>query len=96
VRCNYPGFIPICCELENYTGGSKLSLRVYISEEILTGHFRAFLKKLLNKRFPELNKSDNLYLMIEDDVIIKYDITLKEVYDKKVEKDGWLYLKLSL
>lgn len=34
--------------------------------------------------------------MIEDDVIIKYDITLKEVYDKKVEKDGWLYLKLSL
>lgn len=69
---------------------------MYISEEILTGHFRAFVKKLLNKRFPELNKSDNLYLMIEDDVIIKYDITLKEVYDKKVEKDGWLYLKLSL
>lgn len=34
--------------------------------------------------------------MIDDDVIIKYDITLKEVYDKKVEKDGWLYLKLSL
>jgi hypothetical protein len=50
---------------------------VYISEEILTGHFRAFVKKLLNKRFPELNRSDNLYLMIEDDVIIKYDITLK-------------------
>lgn len=51
---------------------------------------------MLNKRFPELNRSDNLYLMIDDDVIIKYDITLKEVYDKKVEKDGWLYLKLSL
>jgi hypothetical protein len=37
--------------------------------------------------------------MIEDDVIIKYDITLKEIYDKKaekVEKDGGLYLKLSV
>ena len=57
---------------------------------------RAFLKKLLQKRFPELGKSDNLYLMIEEDVIIKYDITLKEVYEKKVEKDGWLYIKLSI
>ena len=34
--------------------------------------------------------------MIEEDVIIKYDITLKEVYEKKVEKDGWLYIKLSI
>lgn len=54
------------------------------------------MKKLLQKRFPELSKSDNLYLMIEEDVIIKYDINLKEVYEKKTEKDGWLYIKLSI
>jgi hypothetical protein len=69
---------------------------MYISEDILTGHLRAFLKKLLQKRFPKLNRSDNLYLMIDEDVIIKYDITLKEVYEKKVEKDGWLYITLSI
>ena len=34
--------------------------------------------------------------MIEEDVIIKYDITLGEVYLKKAEKDGWLYIKLSI
>lgn len=34
--------------------------------------------------------------MIEEDVIIKYDINLKEVYEKKCEKDGWLYIKLSI
>jgi hypothetical protein len=34
--------------------------------------------------------------MIEEDVIIKYDINLKEVYEKKAEKDGWLYVKLSI
>jgi len=34
--------------------------------------------------------------MIEEDVIIKYDINLKEVYEKKSEKDGWLYIKLSV
>ena len=34
--------------------------------------------------------------MIEEDVIIKYDITLREVYMKKAEKDGWLYIKLSI
>jgi len=28
--------------------------------------------------------------MIEEDVIIKYDINLKEVYEKKAEKNGWL------
>jgi hypothetical protein len=38
---------------------------MYISEDILTGHLRAFLKKLLHKRFPELNRSDSLYLMID-------------------------------
>jgi len=37
-----------------------------------------------------------LYLIIEEDVIIKYDITLKEVYEKKGEKDGWLYINLSV
>lgn len=52
-------------------------MRLYVSEELLTGHFRAFLKKALTKKFPELGRSDNLYLMIDDDVIIKYDITLK-------------------
>lgn len=67
-----------------------------MSEDILTGHLRAFLKKLLQKRFTELSKSDNLFLMIDEDVIIKYDITLKEVYEKKAEKDGWLYIKLSV
>ena len=69
---------------------------MYISEDILTGHLRAFLKKLLQKRFPELSRSDNLYLMIDEDVIIKYDITLNEVYEKKTEKDGWLYINLSV
>lgn len=34
--------------------------------------------------------------MIDEDVIIKYDITLKEVYEKKAEKDGWLYINLSI
>jgi hypothetical protein len=34
--------------------------------------------------------------MIDEDVIIKYDITLKEVYEKKAEKDGWLYINLSV
>ncbi len=34
--------------------------------------------------------------MIGEDVIIKYDITLKEVYNKKMEQDGWLYIKLSI
>ena len=96
IRCNYPGFLPVSCELENYTGPKKINFRVYLSEEILIGHLRAFLKKLLQKRFPELSKSDNLYLMIEEDVIIKYDINLKEVYEKKCEKDGWLYIKLSI
>lgn len=71
-------------------------MRLYVSDELLTGHFRAFLKKVLTKKFPELGRSDNLYLMIDDDVIIKYDITLKEVYNKKAEKDGWLYMKLSI
>lgn len=69
---------------------------MYMSEDILTGHLRAFLKKLLQKRFPELSRFDNLYLMIDEDVIIKYDITLKEVYEKKAEKDGWLYINLSI
>jgi len=96
IRCNYPGFLPVSCELENYVGPKKISFRVYLSEEILIGHLRAFLKKLLQRRFPELTKSDNLYLMIEEDVIIKYDINLKEVYEKKCEKDGWLYIKLSI
>ena len=96
IRCNYPGFLPVSCELENYIGPKKINFRVYLSEEILIGHLRAFLKKLLQKRFPELSKSDNLYLMIEEDVIIKYDINLKEVYEKKCEKDGWLYIKLSI
>jgi hypothetical protein len=96
IRCNYPGFLPVTIELENYTGPKKINFRVYLSEDILTGHLRAFLKKLLQKRFPELSKSDNLYLMIEEDVIIKYDITLREVYMKKAEKDGWLYIKLSI
>jgi hypothetical protein len=96
IRCNYPGFLPVSCELENYIGPKKISFRLYLSEEILIGHLRAFLKKLLQKRFPELSKSDNLYLMIEEDVIIKYDINLKEVYEKKTEKDGWLYIKLSI
>lgn len=88
--------MPVSCELENYTGPKRISFRVYLSEEILIGHLRAFLKKLLQKKFPELSKSDNLYLMIEEDVIIKYDINLKEVYEKKSEKDGWLYIKLSI
>lgn len=96
IRCNYPGFLPISCELENYIGPKRINFRIYISEDILTGHLRAFLKKLLQKRFPELSKSDNLYLMIEEDVIIKYDISLREVYEKKAEKDGWLYIKLSI
>lgn len=96
IRCNYPGFLPVSCELENYVGPKKISFRVYLSEEILIGHLRAFLKKLLQRRFPQLTKSDNLYLMIEEDVIIKYDINLKEVYEKKCEKDGWLYIKLSI
>lgn len=96
IRCNYPGFLPISCELENYVGPKRINFRIYISEDILTGHLRAFLKKLLQKRFVELSKSDNLYLMIEEDVIIKYDISLREVYDKKAEKDGWLYIKLSI
>lgn len=69
---------------------------MYISQDILTGHLRAFLKKLLQKRFSQLSRSDNLYLMIDEDVIIKYDITLKEVYEKKAEKDGWLYINLSI
>jgi hypothetical protein len=96
IRCNYPGFLPVYCELENYTGPKRISFRVYLSEEILIGHLRSFLKKLLQKKFPELSKSDNLYLMIEEDVIIKYDINLKEVYEKKSERDGWLYIKLSI
>lgn len=51
IRCNYPGFLPINCNLENYTG-AKISMRLYVSEELLTGHFRAFLKKVLTKKFP--------------------------------------------
>ena len=96
IRCNYPGFLPTSCEQENYVGPKSINFRIYISEVNLTGHLRAFLKKLLQKRFVELSKSDNLYLMIEEDVIIKYDISLREVYDKKAEKDGWLYIKLSI
>lgn len=52
IRCNYPGFLPVSCELENYVGPKKISFRVYLSEEILIGHLRAFLKKLLQRRFP--------------------------------------------
>ncbi len=43
-----------------------------------------------------ISSADNLLLMVEDDVIIKYDVPLKDIYAQKAEKDGWLYLKLSI
>ena len=54
-----------------------MAIKLYISDDILVGHFRAFLKKVLMKRFPVMSSADNLLMMIDDDVIIKYDVTIK-------------------
>ena len=29
IRCNYPGFLPISCELENYIGPKKITFRIF-------------------------------------------------------------------
>ncbi|EAS02008.2 autophagy protein Atg8 ubiquitin-like protein (macronuclear) [Tetrahymena thermophila SB210] len=99
IRCNYPGFIPIACELENITDvdvSKHINFRFYVSDDIFVGHLKNYLKELFQKRIKTMKKSHRLHLLIEDDVIIKHDIPIKEVYTKKVEPDGWLYLKLSI
>lgn len=67
-----------------------------------------FLKDLMQKQYPNISKSDKLLLVAGEDVIIKciyfrikritlkVDVTLHDIYEKKFEDDGWLYLKLSI
>ena len=39
----------------------------------MVGHFRHLLKDMINTKI-HLNKSDKLFIMCGDDIIIKYDI----------------------
>jgi len=37
----------------------------------MVGHFRVFLKDLMQKQYPNISKSDKLLLVAGEDVIIK-------------------------
>ena len=54
-----------------------MGFRLYVSDDILAGHFKAFIKKLLMLRYTEMGRSDSLLLMVDDDVIVKQDVQLK-------------------
>ena len=48
------------------------TIKFYVSQEILVGHFRYFLKKILIDKYKDLiSKKDTIVLMVGDDVVVK-------------------------
>ncbi|CAD8204248.1 unnamed protein product [Paramecium octaurelia] len=97
LRCNHPGFLPLIIQIEALiTGGCQMWFKMYLHQEILVGHLRDFLRKMLQNRFANIAQyKDNIALVVSDFIIIKFDVPLNEIYQKKAEKDGWLYITIA-
>ncbi|CAD8122072.1 unnamed protein product [Paramecium sonneborni] len=97
LRCNHPGFLPLIIQIEALiTGGCQMWFKMYLHQDILVGHLRDFLRKMLQNRFANIAQyKDNIALVVGDFIIIKFDVPLNDIYQKKVDKDGWLYISIA-
>lgn len=91
IREKYPDRIPIICEKDPKSSLIDIDKSKYLVPHDLTvSQFAFIIRKRLN-----IDKSTALFLLVNGKDAITGDMTLSEVYEKKKDVDGFLYISYT-
>ncbi|KAL4441614.1 hypothetical protein ABPG74_021546 [Tetrahymena malaccensis] len=88
IRKNYPDKIPLIIEKHPKSKLEQIDRTKFLILEKL----RVYQVNTIIRRKMSLNKVDALYLFVNDNILLRGDQCLKDVYEKYKDSDGFIYL----
>ena len=85
---NCPDKVPIICEKDP---NSKLQNELH-SKFLVPGDFTAFEFCKFIRRGLRLNEKESLFFFVNETIILNGNTTMSEVYQKRKNSDGFLYI----
>jgi len=61
--------------------------KLLLNEELQLYHLQLIIRKKL-----KLRKTDGLYLFVDGSDLLKTDLSMREVYERYMDEDGFLYI----